>query len=310
MLCQLTYNFDGLENQLVAVLSGEVDFPQFVIAYVALAYLQTQQGLHIELTICQKDETGKINTNHKCCIALYCPIANIEQLTPISEQQSPWQGCYGEVIAPENYQLYILAQQALANALTVIEADSYVWEYVQTGKIQKLEQQNLSLAYYHSPQNPWPFEYVILGLQVLALPFSQFKAYIPNQNLTPIIFEIDGAIQSNNLMSVILSGVISCINMGKSWNEWIDENVLIDQNIEQAFTQLYIQLTQSSLNFDEQNEDSLEQFLAPCRQQANHLLTRLGWPLEARQPIKTAIELLDEYSYGYYSKMIELGSVG
>lgn len=312
MLCQLTYNFDGLKNQLVAVLSGEIDFPQFVIAYVALAYLETQQGLHMELTIYQKSDKGKVNIHHKCCIALYCPIANIEQLTPISQQQSPLQGFYAEVVAPENYQLYTLTQQALANAVTVIKADSYLWEYVQTGKIQKLEQQNLSLAYYHSPQNPWPFEYVILGLQICSLSIDELKKYIPNDNFPAITFDVDWPITAQNAFSFILSGLRLYIGAGKIWNEWIGENELVDVSIEIEFAKLYDLVTQIPLykNINEQTWNDLSRLWIPCQQWANHLLTRLGWPLEARQPIKTAIELLDEYSYGYYSEMMQLGSVG
>lgn len=307
MECDLTYSFSGLEGQLVAVLSGEVDFPQFVVAYVALAYLQTQQGLHIELTICQKDETGKINTHHKCCIALYCPIGDIEQLAPISAEQSPWQGCYDQVIAPEHYQNYSLAQQALAQAVTVIKADAYLWEYVQIGRIKKLEYADLNLAYYHVPQNAWPFEYVILGLQICSLSLEKLKQYVPDDNFPAITFDIDWPITAQNAFSFILSGVRSYIRVGKTWNEWIDENELVDITIETDFVKLYDLVNQIPLykNINEQMWHDLSKLWIPCEQLANHLLTRLGWPLDKRQPPKTAIELLNEYSYGYYSEMIQ-----
>ena len=122
-----------------------------------------------------------------------------------------------------------------------------------------------------------------------------------------IVFDIDGVVQSNNLVSVILLGVISYIIMGRSWNDWIHENELVDVTIETDFVKLNDLVNQIPLykNINEQMWHDLSKLWIPCEQLANHLLTRLGWPLDKRQPTKTAIELLNEYSNGYYSEMIQ-----
>jgi len=159
----------------------------------------------------------------------------------------------------------------------------------------------LQKIYGENKQESWPLDYVLSALQFFALDFDKQQDYIPPIFLNTLFHLGLGDFFSTKPLHVILSIYNDCIGVGQSWDEWIDDVYYEDKGFEALFTNLANMLDQ--LDF-EKPLIHLQNEFACTQEQAINILKTLDLYEENSAPVFSAVDLLNEYSYGAYEHNI------
>lgn len=150
--------------------------------------------------------------------------------------------------------------------------------------------------------DPWPLDYILSSLQFLALDHEKKYEYLPSTFSETLFHFSDGDFSSADPLIVILAICADSIHAGKSWDDWIDDDSLKNKGFGALFLQLGDSLSacEEKKSFMEEDEQ-LKKKLLLCKYQATDILKKLDLYEENTLPSFSALELLDEYSYGGYS---------
>lgn len=288
----LTFTFDFFnQNEAVAIPSGDITAEEDIIgSYVAAAYLESGAPLDLLLIIGKTYEST-------ITIGIRCPVGDLGGLYPVDPNDLPWQMWPNEIL-PKDYPYFPLAEQAFALAKQIIDYDENIDEYLKTGCIQSFKQRDLAKAFSLGlPDSAWPYHYVITALQFFSLDINSLQAYLPS-SLPDMYYEAGWSFQGRNPLFVVLMIHGSAIKAGRTWNEWIFANDLIDKTIETDFKNLAALIEHATANeyYDLMSLtidwDYWAVVLLPCQQAAREILTRLGWSITQIIPIYTARQVI------------------
>ena len=168
-------------------------------------------------------------------------------------------------------------------------------------------------AYPYDIKEKWPFHYVISALYFFALDSKFLTLYLPGSfPETTFHGGLGDFISKSSLHSTILI-YAECINAGRTWNDWIENEIYQDDNLPKMFDLLHKQIDKI-LDEDTERENKaldiliksekhpLTQAFVNARQTAREILKEIGWYEDNKMPPISCRNILNEYSYGAYDR--------
>jgi len=137
---------------------------------------------------------------------------------------------------------------------------------------------------YGLSEDPWPYDFVVNSLLFFSMSDSERDAYIhsiPEKKKDKYSVPV--------LSDIVIQGFAENLRAGRTFDEWINDEVLETNRIEQDFEYYY------GLGFMGDSEKIIENW-NEIRKHSVKILNKIGWS-EKSVPFVSAEKILEQYEY-------------